>query len=253
MHVTERLDWFPGNAQWALKDFATPLRPENPIPYMNQKGLTDRAGKPKDAFYVFKSYWSDDPFVYIESHSWNKRYGKKNELKEVCVYSNCDSVELLLNGKSQGMRIRDLDKFPAQGLQWHIPFLEGENVMKAKGYVDGQATEVDQMSMKYYTNKPKTPWYMDINVDSISENKLLISVQAYDYDSVPCLDASKEVYFSKLSGRGQLIVDYGTPHNSQIIEMADGYAAIEFKPVPGEKAVIGVFVDGTKGNYVTIE
>jgi beta-galactosidase len=37
LHISEQTDWFTGNAQWAFKDFPTPLRPENPIPYINQK------------------------------------------------------------------------------------------------------------------------------------------------------------------------------------------------------------------------
>lgn len=65
LSVSETADWFAGNAQWAFKDFGTPLRPENAIPFVNQKGLVDRAGNPKDAYYVFKSYWAKQPFAYI--------------------------------------------------------------------------------------------------------------------------------------------------------------------------------------------
>ena len=61
-----------------LKDFGTPLRPENPLPYMNQKGLVDRNGKPKDAYYVFASHWSKKPFCYIESKTWTHRTTKFN-------------------------------------------------------------------------------------------------------------------------------------------------------------------------------
>ena len=67
--VSERQDSLTGNAQWVFKDFATPLRPENPIPYVNQKGLLTRDGTPKDAYYVYKSYWTTSPkFAYIVSH-----------------------------------------------------------------------------------------------------------------------------------------------------------------------------------------
>ena len=64
LRVSENTPNFAGNAQWAFKDFGTPLRPENPIPYVNQKGLVDRSGKPKDAYYVFASYWKTEPFCY---------------------------------------------------------------------------------------------------------------------------------------------------------------------------------------------
>ena len=50
LRITETDSTFVGNAQWAFKDFGTPLRPENDIPYMNQKGLVDRNGNPKGCF-----------------------------------------------------------------------------------------------------------------------------------------------------------------------------------------------------------
>ncbi len=42
-----------------LKILELRCRPENAIPYINQKGLVDREGNPKDAYYVFKSYWNN--------------------------------------------------------------------------------------------------------------------------------------------------------------------------------------------------
>jgi beta-galactosidase len=132
LRITENDSTFVGNAQWAFKDFGTPLRPENAIPYMNQKGLVDRAGNPKDAFYVFKSYWNEtDPFTYIESHTWTERQGKEGLARNVSVYSNCEEVELFLNGKSLGTKRRDKKAFPAQGLNWKLNFKEGKNTLKS--------------------------------------------------------------------------------------------------------------------------
>lgn len=104
--ITETKDDFSGNAQWAFKDFGTPLRPENAIPYLNQKGLVDRAGKPKDAYYVFKSYWSKEPFTYIESHTWTERRGLKGKPRNLAVFSNCETVELFQNNKTLGQKNR---------------------------------------------------------------------------------------------------------------------------------------------------
>src|SRR5215469_14522407 len=50
LQLQSRFPQLAGSAQWAFKDFGTPLRPENPIPYVNQKGLVDRDGRPKDAY-----------------------------------------------------------------------------------------------------------------------------------------------------------------------------------------------------------
>ncbi|GAB5491933.1 MAG: glycoside hydrolase family 2 TIM barrel-domain containing protein [Phototrophicaceae bacterium] len=58
--VQNKLDNLAGTLQWAFKDFGTPLRPENPVPYVNQKGLLDRAGRPKDNYHLFKA-WQVDP------------------------------------------------------------------------------------------------------------------------------------------------------------------------------------------------
>ena len=54
-----------GSLFWTFKDFSTPLRPRNPIPYVNQKGVVQRDGTPKESYYVFRSYWSREPMVHI--------------------------------------------------------------------------------------------------------------------------------------------------------------------------------------------
>lgn len=38
----EHMDWLTGTAQWSFKDFATPVRPDSPIPYLNMKGIVER-------------------------------------------------------------------------------------------------------------------------------------------------------------------------------------------------------------------
>lgn len=52
----ETMPWLTGSAFWTFKDFSTPLRPQNPIPYVNQKGVVQRDGTPKESYYVFQSY-----------------------------------------------------------------------------------------------------------------------------------------------------------------------------------------------------
>ncbi len=72
----EEMPWLTGNAQWILKDFSTPLRPENPVPRVNQKGLIERDGTHKESYYIFQSYWSDKPMVHIFGHGWPVRWGQ---------------------------------------------------------------------------------------------------------------------------------------------------------------------------------
>lgn len=61
----ENMDWLTGTAQWAFKDFSTPVRPDSPIPFMNLKGIVERDLTKKEAFYVFQSYWSKKPMVHL--------------------------------------------------------------------------------------------------------------------------------------------------------------------------------------------
>ena len=100
----EQMTNLTGTAQWIFKDFATPLRPNNPVPDVNQKGLLERDGTPKEGYYIFQSYWADQPMVHIFGHSWRVRWGKPDEEKMVKVFSNCREVELFVNGVSAGER-----------------------------------------------------------------------------------------------------------------------------------------------------
>ena len=59
----ETMPWLTGTAQWIFKDFSTPVRPDNPIPYVNQKGLVERDLTKKEGYYVFQSYWATKPMV----------------------------------------------------------------------------------------------------------------------------------------------------------------------------------------------
>ncbi|MBD5279717.1 MAG: hypothetical protein HDS35_04160 [Bacteroides sp.] len=45
------------------------MRPENPVPYVNQKGVVERDLNKKESYYVFQSYWTSEPMVHIHGHS----------------------------------------------------------------------------------------------------------------------------------------------------------------------------------------
>ena len=65
------MDWLTGTAHWPFKDFSTPLRPENPVPYVNQKGVVERDLTPKEAYYVFQSYWTDEQRIDLANTGIN--------------------------------------------------------------------------------------------------------------------------------------------------------------------------------------
>lgn len=78
-------------------DFAADARDQGGEPGMNHKGLVtfDRKTK-KDSFYLYKAWWSDEPFVHICS----KRFTDRTEdTIEVKIYSNQPSVTLYSNGQ----------------------------------------------------------------------------------------------------------------------------------------------------------
>lgn len=94
-----QIDKKPGlifTTAWCLFDFAVSGRNEGGLPYVNDKGLVtrDRIVK-KDAFYLYKSYFSKIPTVYITSRRFNQRATDSIKIK---VYSNCDTLKLYQNG-----------------------------------------------------------------------------------------------------------------------------------------------------------
>jgi beta-galactosidase len=226
LQVSESLPGFAGNAQWAFKDFGTPLRPENPIPYVNQKGLVDREGKPKDAYYVFASYWSKEPFCYIESKTWTHRNGPR-EGRDVTVYCNTDEAELYLGGTSLGRKVRDPNRFPAGGLIWKTPFANGANDLRVEGFVDGASVASDELRVTYLVGQHGNLHDVTLSQKELGKGRVLIMAEAVDADGNRVLSFSDRAYFSALDGNGYLLENYGTPTKSSIIEMANGYAAIE--------------------------
>ena len=107
---------------WNMFDFAADARDQGGEPGMNHKGLVtfDRKIK-KDSFYIYKAWWSDEPFV----HLCGSRYvDRPEEVTEVKVYSNQPKVALYHNGKLVGEQTgKRIFKFRVT--------LEGENNLEA--------------------------------------------------------------------------------------------------------------------------
>lgn len=83
---------------WNMFDFAADARNQGGEPGMNHKGLVtfDRKTK-KDSFYIYKAWWTSEPFVHI----CGKRYENRAEaVTTVKVYSNQPEVTLKVNGES---------------------------------------------------------------------------------------------------------------------------------------------------------
>lgn len=261
-YIVDLFDWtlmvaethpdFAGSAQWAFKDFGTPLRPENDIPYINQKGLITRDGKPKDAYYVFKSYWSEDPFAYIESHTWTERSGPEGLARSLNVYSNCEEVRLIANGQDLGLKKKDINNFPASGLVWDFSFEEGKNTLIAQGFIDNKRVATDSLEVNYSFTKNETPEEILLSAARLPNGNLLITATMVDAKGQRCLDYEERVYFQCMEG-GELIINQGTNTGSEVINMANGKAMIELVPkANAEKVVMSVLNQDFKGTYLEI-
>ncbi|WP_298494047.1 glycoside hydrolase family 2 TIM barrel-domain containing protein [uncultured Algibacter sp.] len=253
LRISENDPTFVGNVQWAFKDFGTPLRPENAIPYMNQKGLVDREGKPKDAFYVFKSYWSNDPFTYIESHTWTERQGPEGKSRDISVYSNCPEVELFLNGKSLGIKKRNTLDFPAAGLNWTVDFVNGENNLTSLGKTKDGTQVADELKINYRFVKNQQAQSLKLEYTALEDDNYLVTATAIDKNGLRCLDYEERVYFQCLNG-GEASVSHGTPTGSEVIEMANGQASIKVKRKSNTQPIqMMVLNQSFKGTYLIID
>lgn len=245
----ENMPWLTGTAYWPFKDFSTPVRPENPVPYVNQKGVLERDFTKKETFYVFQSYWAEKPMVHIYGHSWPTRWGDKNEKKLLKVYSNCPDVELILNGKSLGTKTRNSQDYPAAGLRWEVVLNEGKNHVKVIGKAFGKVV-IDEIDVNYQVEKWLKPKELTLSIQRTVNDTIWLEAQAIDENGVKCLDAKNVVQFDE-AGDGDLIVNQGTSRGSKKLQLYNGRALIGLKISKG-KSKISVESDGLKSAFKTV-
>ena len=93
----DKRPWMWATHLWNTFDFAADARNQGGEPGMNHKGIVtfDRKTK-KDSFYLYKAWWSSEPFVYIAGRRFVDRPNAKST---ITVYTNQSSVTLYINGK----------------------------------------------------------------------------------------------------------------------------------------------------------
>ncbi|MFD2787712.1 glycoside hydrolase family 2 TIM barrel-domain containing protein [Hymenobacter rubripertinctus] len=231
----ETMPWLSGAAYWPFKDFSTPVRPENPVPYLNQKGVVERDFTKKEAYYVFQSYWTTAPMVHLYGHSWPVRWGLPGELKMVKAYSNCPEAELFVNGKSYGVKQRDSQNFPAAGLRWLVPLSAGPNVLRVVAR-RGKTVVEDQINQIYQTETWGPP--ARLALEKLGEEAGVATYQAavLDAGGVRCLDAKTRLRFG-FTGAGQLLDNLGTSSGARVVEAYNGRAIIRVRTAPGPAAL----------------
>jgi len=178
-------------------------------------GIVDLCGLPKDRFYLYQSQWTKEPMVHLLPH-WNWE-GHEGQLIPVFAYTNCDEVELFVNGKSFGKKIKGVDKttLPINfidwmggrytgtydspyRLSWNVPYEHGE--IKVVAYKAGKP----MLSKQIFTagQPAKIELIPDRNVINANGQDLsFITVRILDENGNLCPRADNLVHF-KVKGEG---------------------------------------------------
>ncbi len=248
LKTQEKLEWFIGSAQWIFKDFVSPLRGDNDIPRINQKGVVERDLTKKESYFVFQSYWADKPMVHIYGHTWPVRWGKEVELRDVRVYSNCDHAELFLNGKSLGSMQRNSQDFPAAGLRWKAAFASGVNRLHVIATKAGVKV-TDEIELTYQTEPWGKPAEIRLEEKTRKGDIVCIGAMAYDAKGVPCHDSRDVVRFS-LAGGGRLLDNLGTSRGSRELQLYNGRAEISVIRTGG--CTLGITSEGLPSAFLKL-
>lgn len=246
----ENMPWLTGAAYWPFKDFSTPVRPDNPIPYMNQKGVIERDFTPKESYYVFQSYWTQKPMLHIYGHGWPVRWGNEGEEKEILVYSNCPKVELFVNGESQGVRRRSSQDFPAAGLRWNVKLKSGINTLRAVT-VDAKEPLTDELTFEYQTAKWGEATAFQVQSTPLENGMVMVEAQLVDDKGVRCLDSRAFIYFD-IAGDGTLVQNQGTVTGSRKVQARNGRAQILVRTQQGTSCV-SVRADNVQTSFITVK
>jgi beta-galactosidase len=123
-------EWLAGGFVWTGFDYRGEPSPNGWPNISSQYGIIDTCGFPKDSFFYYQAWWTSQPVLHLFPHwNWEGMDGKEIA---VWVYSNLDSVELFVNGKSLGAKDVKKDSHVA----WVVPYAPG--AIEARGSKGGQ-------------------------------------------------------------------------------------------------------------------
>ncbi len=214
-------DYVIGDFMWTGIDYLGEAR----WPAKNSSsGVIDLCGFPKDAFYFYKSQWTEEPMIHISPH-WNWQ-GHEGQVIPVMVYTNCDSVELFLNGRSFGMKSL---QFPRPGnsgawnrydvppvytstgdlhLLWDVPYEPG--TLKAVGRRQGKIVFTKEIKA---AGKPAGIRLSADSKNIVADKRDIahITVEVIDENGNTVPTSSNEIRLT-IEGEGKLIgFDNGSP------------------------------------------
>jgi len=197
----------------------------------SKSGLIDLFLYEKGAFYLMKAYWAKEPVAHIVPH-WNFK-GLEGQNILVTVYTNCEELELFLNGKSIGRK--QIEKY-GHG-EWNVPYEAGE--LSVKGYIDGK--EVCEHK-RITTGKPVSiRLTLDNEFEANGRDLALFTCECLDEQGRVVPDAAEFVKFTVNSPA--VIVGTGSDncdHNNVILperKMYMGKIRIAVRPAKDQEKV----------------
>ena len=187
--------WAAGLFYWTGFDYRGEPNPLSYPAHDSEFGILDYCGFPKDEAYYLKSWWTDEPVLHIFPH-WNLQ-GHEGEEVEVWAYSNCDEVELTVNGKKLGRQ-----PMPRNGhLKWKTVYEPGKVV--AVGYKNGKRI----LTEKIETTKPAAKIVMKTDRQMITadgRDVSVVTIELHDQNGRLVPDACNTLKFT-LEGNGRII------------------------------------------------
>jgi len=194
--------WLSGGFVWTGFDYRG-----EPTPYQwpcinSHFGVLDVCGFPKDNYYYYQSWWTTNTVLHLLPH-WNWT-GKEGRPIRVDALSNCEQVELFLNGQSLGEQtMRKNSK-----LSWQVNYNPG--TLSAKGYVGGVVVAETKVETTGDASAVQlTPDRATINADG--EDVSVFTVAVIDGQGRIVPTAGNKINFT-LAGPGKILgVGNGDP------------------------------------------
>jgi beta-galactosidase len=193
--VAER-PWMAGGFVWSGFDYRGEPTPFEWPAVSSQYAILDTCGFPKDVYYYYQSWWTDQPVLHLFPH-WNWP-GKEGQDIDVWCYSNCKQVELFLNGHSLGRKTMS----QYSHLEWSVKYEPG--TLSAKGFAgDGKVIIETRVET---TGEPAAialePDRTNITADSADISLVTVKIVDAQGRTVPV--ATNAVTFS-ITGAGHLL------------------------------------------------
>jgi len=230
--VIEDLAYVSGQFLWTGFDYLGEAR-QWPA-RSSSAGALDECGFKKPAFYFRQSLWSDTPMVYIAARTpaagearatrseivanWNWPV-KDGDVVTVVGYTNCEQVELFLNGKSLGER--SLSSTQDHVLSWDVPYSAG--ILKAVGRIEGATVSSCELRTAGKTSRIKlSPDVISIASDGRDVSHVEVSL----VDSAGTLvNSANSLVTFEISGKGRIIgVDSGDIRSHESFKAASRQA-----------------------------